>query len=82
MIPTADGTVELHALALALGSVQPPCRTDPDRWFDDTAAAARRCLDDCHAQPQCHAYALTVRPQHGVWAGTDYEHTHRKERTA
>ena len=82
MIPTRDGTVELRALARALVSVQPPCRTDPDAWFDDTAAAARRCLDDCHALPECAAYTATQRPQHGVWAGTDYEQRGRRTAVA
>lgn len=82
MIPTSDATPELHALAAALGGIQPPCRNDPDVWFEDVPTAIRRCLTECHALPQCHAYALTQRPQHGVWAGVDHERTHRQERTA
>lgn len=85
MIPAPDCSPELRALAVALGSVEPPCRTtDPELWFAlDPAPAVSLCAG-CHAIPECAAYARANREQHGIWAGVDFEakRTNKRKDTA
>jgi hypothetical protein len=60
------------ALADALGSAPPPCFTNADLWFaTNLAPAIRACLEDCHAVPECAAYAEAVGADSGVWAGVE-----------
>jgi hypothetical protein len=48
----------------------PPCRTDPDRWFDRTSRthALASCLQ-CPARRWCAQEALRTRASWGMWAG-------------
>lgn len=57
---------------------QAACRGhDPEMWFDTARlAAAVRICQDCPVATDCHALALRLQPQHGVWAG----HLHEKTR--
>lgn len=84
MIASQDTAPELRALARALNGVPPPCWSSPDLWFssEDADTAAHACRQHCHALDECRAYATTIRPQHGVWAGTDHQrHGRRKAAT-
>lgn len=73
MNPLTEPTPELRALAQAMRGRPTPCMSDPDLWFDQPHVAATRCLDECHALRECDAYAAATRPDHGVWAGGNYD---------
>ena len=47
---------------------------DPDVMFERPTRAIELC-EQCHAQPECAAYAAAVRPTAGVWAGIQYGQT-------
>lgn len=51
-------------------SPDPPCRVQPERWFDrdDRGAALRGCLA-CPARGWCAREALRVNASWGMWAG-------------
>jgi hypothetical protein len=60
------------ALADALGPVPPPCFTNADLWFaTNHQPAIRACAEECHAVPECAAYADVVGADAGVWAGVE-----------
>lgn len=77
---TPEQSPELLALADALAGIAPPCFVDPETWFEDRTTAARLCRERCHALSECAAYAATIAPSYGVWAGVDYDRrpTHRR----
>jgi hypothetical protein len=51
-------------------TVEPPCRTDPDRWLDPSQrpSTLAACLQ-CPARRWCAQHALATGAQAGMWAG-------------
>ena len=53
------------------------CRDYPELFFrDDTAsntgrmAKSRAVCAECPVSAECESYALTLMPEHGIWAGS------------
>lgn len=65
------------------------CRDQPGAWDgdatpDDRAHAMTVCLNDCPVLTQCDAFARSIRPDGGVWAGriiADRSHGNRTPKT-
>lgn len=70
--PLAGPTVQLAALAHALGGAAPACAAEPDLWHDDDTRQAIKVCRRCPARPECEAYARTNAEQHGVWGGVSF----------
>lgn len=55
-----------------------PCQSDPEMWVSDQLAArveaAGLCINECPLDTQraCAAYALSIKPKFGVYAGRDW----------
>jgi hypothetical protein len=64
---TGTPAVELRT---PVPNVPPPCRADPDRWFDRAhrTHALAACLQ-CPARRWCAREALRTEPSWGMWAG-------------
>lgn len=73
----ADVSAELAALAKALGGDAPPCRDDPDTWFESPATATAGCRR-CPGIRECAALADATGEKYGVWGGRDYERHGRR----
>ncbi|WP_175415783.1 WhiB family transcriptional regulator [Acidipropionibacterium jensenii] len=58
-------------------AAQPPCASDPEAWTGDqlddqqVEAACHRCTT-CPVLDECRAYAETLKPSCGIWAGRRY----------
>lgn len=71
--PVEQQTPELLALVSALGGQPPPCVAEPEQWYAvDPAPAIERCRQ-CHAEPECAAYAVALGERWGVWGAIDRE---------
>lgn len=71
-----EGVREYGALTDALNAYTPPCLGD-DRYTADTIDESTRVelaagCDVCRISALCRAYADSVRPKAGFWAGRRY----------
>ncbi len=67
-------------LTRALLDYQPPCASEPERWWsydDESVEAAVTGCRRCRVLQLCGAYADAAKETHGIWAGTDRELRHR-----
>lgn len=65
----------LVALFDALDGAEPPCAEDPEAWTSGEAehvAAAVEGCSRCPATAACDAYAQSLRPSVGTWAGQQW----------
>lgn len=64
------GHIEYTALLNAMEEIEVPC-TDDNRFIMDDSEATillELCIE-CPVYFECQKYALTARPEGGVWAG-------------
>lgn len=71
--PLNGASPALAALAEALAGAPPPCRADPDAFFDGDLRRAAHLCAHCHATAECLALARALGERHGVWGGVCFE---------
>lgn len=71
--PLQEPTAELEALASALGTIAPPCRSEAEAFYAPHPERAVSLCRDCHGGLECLALAEANGEQWGVWGGRSFE---------